>query len=170
MGDTRQMTAVERGDALRLLEEKAGLVPAELKHIRRQKDPVYRQVVEQLADGKAEKGLEEADKAGFVHEVETDDGPQFVADWVVEQRKQGSVIVMCLPCTPKAAKPVTPCAARCRRKAASEKLIAVADDRGQVHLHRQMEEDGIEKMARIEEGLHPQAFAVYRQATIPVAV
>ncbi|MEO1474595.1 MAG: AAA family ATPase, partial [Pseudomonadota bacterium] len=216
VGDTRQMTAVERGDALRLLEEKAGLVPAELKHIRRQKDPVYRQVVEQLANGEAEKGLEDADKAGFVHEVETDDGPQFVADWVVEQRKQGSVIVMCpvhaegrkaseairrtlqkegLVQPDQVTMPVLRQANlveadlsdaphtlqagdqaimrrddRKRGLAAGETLIAVADERGQIHLHRQMEEDGVEKMTRIEEGLHPQAFAVYRQATIPVAV
>ena len=43
-GDRRQHGSVERGAALRLLEEEAGLVPAEIKDIQRQKGD-YKQAV-----------------------------------------------------------------------------------------------------------------------------
>ena len=71
MGDTRQLSSVQRGDALRLLEDD-GLIPAELKEIHRQKkNPVYKAIVEKLAQGKAAEGLESARKAKCVVEVKS---------------------------------------------------------------------------------------------------
>ena len=71
VGDTGQLSSVERGDALRLLE-RDGLIPAELKHIRRQTNKTYRAVVEKMATGQAAEGLEKARTAGFVTELSID--------------------------------------------------------------------------------------------------
>lgn len=49
-GDSRQHNSVEKGDALRLLEEKSGLEQAELKEIKRQKNEDYKQAVENIRD------------------------------------------------------------------------------------------------------------------------
>ncbi|MEZ6209982.1 MAG: MobF family relaxase [Phycisphaerales bacterium] len=70
-GDTRQHTAVERGDALRLLRERAGIVPAELQIIRRQKG-MYKEAVEALASGEVGRGFEILDDMGAVVELEGD--------------------------------------------------------------------------------------------------
>ena len=69
VGDTRQLASVERGDALRLLEDD-GLLPAELKEIHRQKNnPDYKAVVEEMAKGNAAQGLRDAKEKGFVSEI-----------------------------------------------------------------------------------------------------
>ena len=71
VGDTRQLASVERGDALRLLEDD-GLVPAELQQIRRQTNETYKAVVEKMAAGDAAEGLQKAQASGFVIELQTD--------------------------------------------------------------------------------------------------
>src|SRR5580658_3914942 len=61
VGDYLQHASVERGDAFRLLEKEAGVRFAELKEIRRQKDPGYRKAVEAVAKGSgkaAQKGFD----------------------------------------------------------------------------------------------------------------
>ncbi len=68
-GDTRQHTAVERGDAMRLLRERAGIVPAELQVIRRQKG-LYREAIEKLAGGEAIKGFDLLDEMEAIMELD----------------------------------------------------------------------------------------------------
>ena len=68
-GDTAQHTAVERGDALRILEKHAGLVPAELSVVRRQRLAAYRQVVEAFAAGDVERGCRRLRKLGAWREI-----------------------------------------------------------------------------------------------------
>ena len=68
-GDSRQHSAVERGDALRLLEQHAGLEPAEVRAILRQKSPALRQAVEALANGETRLGLERLERLGSVVEL-----------------------------------------------------------------------------------------------------
>jgi len=72
-GDTAQHTSVERGDALRLLEKYAGLKPAELTEIRRQKNEQYREVVRDLAKGDAQRGFEKLDQMGAIKELPEDE-------------------------------------------------------------------------------------------------
>lgn len=67
-GDRRQHGSVERGAALRLLEVEAGLIPAEIKEIQRQKGD-YKQAVQALSDGRTEEGFRQLDKLGWVREV-----------------------------------------------------------------------------------------------------
>lgn len=68
-GDKRQHGSVERGSALRLLEQEAGLVPAEIREIQRQKGD-YKQAVASLAEGNTEDGFQRLDALGWVRQVE----------------------------------------------------------------------------------------------------
>lgn len=69
-GDRRQHGSVERGAALRLLEEDAGLAPAEIKEIQRQQGD-YKKAVQSLADGNTREGFRQLAKLGWIREVET---------------------------------------------------------------------------------------------------
>ena len=78
-GDTAQHGAVERGDALRLLERHAGLQAAEIKTIRRQTDLTYRQAVGALRHGNVQSGFERLDRLGAVLEVPAEERYQALA-------------------------------------------------------------------------------------------
>ncbi|MBN8626225.1 MAG: relaxase domain-containing protein [Planctomycetes bacterium] len=67
-GDRKQHGSVERGAALRLLEEEAGLVPAEVKDIKRQSGE-YKEAVRALSDGRAAEGFDRLDALGWVREL-----------------------------------------------------------------------------------------------------
>ena len=71
-GDKRQHGSVERGAALRLLEEEAGLLPAEIVDIQRQKGS-YKQAVHALSEGRTEAGFAELDRLGWIKEVADED-------------------------------------------------------------------------------------------------
>lgn len=89
LGDWRQMPSIERGDAMRLLESRGGVVPAELTVIRRQTNPAYLQVVEQFAQGDVLVALELADRRGMIHEFEdSEDALNKAANLFIEGRKQ----------------------------------------------------------------------------------
>jgi ATP-dependent exoDNAse (exonuclease V) alpha subunit len=67
-GDRRQHGSVERGAALRLLEEQAGLIPAEIKEIQRQRDR-YKHAVRELSEDRIAAGFRELDRLGWIREV-----------------------------------------------------------------------------------------------------
>ena len=80
-GDTKQHAAVERGDALRTLEQYGGIAPIEIAKIQRQRvheglEPVeitdYREVVKALSKGKAVKAFDRLQKMGAVAEFDID--------------------------------------------------------------------------------------------------
>lgn len=71
-GDTRQHAAVERGDALRLLIEKAGLQPAAVREIVRQRG-AYRDAVAMIARGDVTEGFAALESLGWVTEIGNDD-------------------------------------------------------------------------------------------------
>ena len=68
-GDRRQHGSVERGAALRLLEERAGVPVAEVTEVLRQTRAGYKRAVERLAAGDAAAGLAALDRLGWVREV-----------------------------------------------------------------------------------------------------
>src|SRR5207247_208858 len=68
-GDTAQHRAVERGDALRILEKHAGLQAAELKEIWRQKADSHKAIVADLRAGDLERALQRMDQLGMVREL-----------------------------------------------------------------------------------------------------
>lgn len=93
-GDRRQHSSVERGAALRLLEEEAGLVPAEIRQIQRQRGD-YREAVRALSEGRTEDGFRELDRLGWIREVgETERYKALAEDYVatVEAGKTALVV------------------------------------------------------------------------------
>ena len=89
-GDTGQHHAVERGDALRLLEDQAGLVPAEVRTIVRQQG-VYQQAVQAFRDGRDGEGWQHLERMGAVVAIDdTEDRLQRLArDYVRLTTKGG---------------------------------------------------------------------------------
>jgi ATP-dependent exoDNAse (exonuclease V) alpha subunit len=71
-GDTAQHRAVERGDALRILEKHANLQAAELKEIWRQKADSHKAVVADLRSGNLENAFKRLDKLGMLREMDAD--------------------------------------------------------------------------------------------------
>jgi len=91
-GDTAQHRAVERGDALRLLETHAGMQSAVLAVNRRQQQQRHREAVALLRQGRAEEGLRQLDqlKAIAVIPEEGKRYRQLAKDYVhaLNQKKQ----------------------------------------------------------------------------------
>lgn len=93
-GDRAQHGSVERGAALRLLETDAGIVPADLKDIQRQKGE-YREAVRSLGEGRTAQGFQALDRLGWVREISgTERYKAMAADYVasVEQGKTALVV------------------------------------------------------------------------------
>lgn len=78
-GDTKQHKAVSRGDALRLLETEAGVRPAEVTAIVRQKGS-YKEAVDAIAKGDIEGGFKQLDALGGIREVEVHERHKVLAD------------------------------------------------------------------------------------------
>jgi ATP-dependent exoDNAse (exonuclease V) alpha subunit len=68
VGDVRQHEAVEAGRPYAQLQE-AGLRTARLDEILRQKDPVLKETVEQLARGEVKEAIASLNNQGRVHEI-----------------------------------------------------------------------------------------------------
>lgn len=96
VGDRRQHGAVERGAALRLLEDEAGLRPAQLKEIKRQSGE-YRQAVEALAEGRVEDGFGQLDRLGWIREVEGTERDQELARSYVRSVESGKSALVVSP-------------------------------------------------------------------------
>jgi hypothetical protein len=79
-GDTRQHHSVTRGDAMRLLETHAGLPIAELKEIRRQQTPQYREAADALSKGDLVSGFKALDAMGAIREAGQHERPAIIAE------------------------------------------------------------------------------------------
>jgi ATP-dependent exoDNAse (exonuclease V) alpha subunit len=69
-GDTKQHNSVERGDALRILQQEAGIMPVMVSKIQRQKNSLYREAVRFLSKSETNKGFNKLEKIGAIHEME----------------------------------------------------------------------------------------------------
>jgi conjugative relaxase-like TrwC/TraI family protein len=78
-GDVGQHNAVERGDALRILEAHGGVKPAELDQIFRQKDPIYNDAVRALANGDIDRAFEKFEALDAIHVYSDVDRPKYAA-------------------------------------------------------------------------------------------
>ena len=93
-GDRRQHGSVERGAALRLLEEEAGLIAAEIKEIQRQKGD-YKQLVQWLSEGRTEQGFNALDKLGWIKELPGDERyARMAKDYVQALKAEKSALVI----------------------------------------------------------------------------
>ncbi|MEL6659544.1 MAG: MobF family relaxase [Bacteroidota bacterium] len=72
-GDIKQHGSVERGDALRIIEQFGGIKAATITKIQRQKNDAYRSVVKSISSGNLESGLETLDQMGAVKEADSFD-------------------------------------------------------------------------------------------------
>jgi ATP-dependent exoDNAse (exonuclease V) alpha subunit len=94
-GDTAQHRAVERGDALRLLESHASLKAAELTQIRRQKADAHKAIVADLRAGDLEKAFRQLDKLGMLREMDADQRHNALAtDYVAAVKAGKSALVI----------------------------------------------------------------------------
>jgi conjugative relaxase-like TrwC/TraI family protein len=94
-GDTAQHRAVERGDALRILEKHGGLQAAELKQIWRQKADAHKAVVADLQSGDLENAFKRLDKLGMLRELDADKRHDALAtDYVAAVSEGKSALVI----------------------------------------------------------------------------
>ena len=94
-GDTAQHRAVERGDALRILEQHTGLQAAELKEIWRQKADAHKAIVASLRAGDLEHAFKRLNKLGMLRELAPDDRHESLAtDYVAAVNEGKSALVI----------------------------------------------------------------------------
>ncbi|TXB61352.1 MULTISPECIES: MobF family relaxase [Phaeodactylibacter] len=87
-GDIKQHGSVERGDALRIIQQFGGVKPAEISKIQRQKNADYRTAVKAISNGNMEKGLQTLDQMGAIKEADSfDETRQKVAEEYATARK-----------------------------------------------------------------------------------
>lgn len=95
-GDRRQHGSVERGAALRLLEDEAGLRPAEIKAIQRQRER-YRDAVKALSEGQTALGFERLDRLGWIREAGGSEREGALADAYLASVRQGDSTLVVSP-------------------------------------------------------------------------
>lgn len=94
-GDERQHTAVQRGDAMRILNKVAGIPIPSTNRIYRQKGKEYRAAVEAISAGVVSSGFEKLDKMDAIKELESKDVVGQLADdylKAIKERKSSLVI------------------------------------------------------------------------------
>ena len=95
-GDPKQHSSVARGDALRVLKKYSGIKAAEVSKIFRQQKQVYRQAVQDMANGKIEAAFEKLDSIGGICEVDQKEpNRQLVADYVKALKEGKKTLVIC---------------------------------------------------------------------------
>ena len=96
-GDTAQHRAVERGDALRILENHAGLKAAELTEIRRQKAEAHKNIVADLRGGDLEGAFKRLDALGMLRELPSETRHEALADDYAAAIKRGKSALVISP-------------------------------------------------------------------------
>ena len=82
--------------AIRLLEEEAGLVPAEIRDIQRQKGD-YKEAVTALSEGRTEDGFRQLDKLGWIKQVNQADRYKMLASDYAGAVAQGKSCLVVSP-------------------------------------------------------------------------
>lgn len=95
-GDSKQHAAVSRGDALRLLETEAGIKPAEVTEIVRQRGS-YKEAVTALSKGDAVSGFEQLDAMGAIKEVDEHERHELLAEEYLKAIKEGKTALVVSP-------------------------------------------------------------------------
>jgi conjugative relaxase-like TrwC/TraI family protein len=95
-GDVSQHGSVERGAALRLLEEEAGIRPAEVSEIQRQSGK-YKLAVKALSEGRISDGFKRLDAMGWIVEQPGSDRYSRIAADYAEATKNGKTTLVISP-------------------------------------------------------------------------
>ncbi|SFA54819.1 conjugative relaxase domain-containing protein, TrwC/TraI family [Pedobacter suwonensis] len=94
-GDTRQHSAVSRGQALKILNTVGGIKAAEVNKIYRQRDLVYREAVEDMAKGKMKDALTKLDRIEAIKEIDPlKPNEQLVSDYTSALKKGKSALIV----------------------------------------------------------------------------
>ena len=96
VGDVRQHKAVQHGTGMRLLETEAGLIPAEVKEIQRQKAE-YKVAVAAFSEGQTDKGLDILQELNWIIEDDSDDRYRRLAKDYVDQFEKGKKVLASSP-------------------------------------------------------------------------
>ena len=100
VGDYRQHSSVEAGDAFRLIENEAGIRYAQLTEIRRQTTPGYKKAVEQISSGTsagAQKGFDALDKMGWIVEASGEERHQALVEDYLKAQEEGKSALIIAP-------------------------------------------------------------------------
>lgn len=94
-GDTKQHGSVARGDALRIVTLFAGIQPAVINTIYRQKGKLYREAVQYIADGDIKDAFDRLEILGSIHlEDHTRSNGQLVADYLQALKRGKSALIV----------------------------------------------------------------------------
>jgi conjugative relaxase-like TrwC/TraI family protein len=69
VGDTKQHTGVERGEALKIMESKGNLLPVGLTRIVRQQSEIYKDAIVEFSKGNIDNGFEKLDQMNAVKQI-----------------------------------------------------------------------------------------------------
>jgi conjugative relaxase-like TrwC/TraI family protein len=97
VGDPGQHKSVERGDALRLVEQQAGLTPARLTRIVRQEKAAYRTAVEQVSRGNVTTGFHMLDEMRSIREIDAEERHLHLAADYLQARDDGKTALVVSP-------------------------------------------------------------------------
>ncbi len=95
-GDRRQHGSVERGAALRLLEEDAGLLPVEVKEIKRQAGD-YKEAIKALSEGRVAEGFNRLDGLNWVREIPDGERDRRLASDYAQTLAEGKTALVVSP-------------------------------------------------------------------------
>lgn len=93
-GDTKQHPPVERGDAMRLIESRVGIVPAELVEIKRQTG-TYMESVRHVHREEYDLAIKMLDKMKAIREISMGDWTPVVGEFLDNIKSGRSAIVVC---------------------------------------------------------------------------
>ena len=95
-GDWYQHNSPEAGDALRILEQKAGVSIGRVTDVVRQKDEDYKQAVTALSEGETDKGFETLDKMKSIIEIKDKKKryERVAQDYITSLEKDRSALVV----------------------------------------------------------------------------
>ncbi|MEL6276391.1 MAG: AAA family ATPase, partial [Bacteroidota bacterium] len=106
-GDVKQHGSVERGDALRIIEQFGGIKAATITKIQRQKNEVYRSAIKSISGGNLQNGLQKLDDIGAIREADSfTEARKNVAEEYAEAVKQKENVLI-IATTHKQGKAVT---------------------------------------------------------------
>lgn len=95
MGDTRQHSSVERGDALRILNTVGGIKTAEISKIYRQRHENYRRVVEDLSIGHVAGAFEKLDEMDAIRTIDPmQPYDELVRDYIETTKQKKTALVV----------------------------------------------------------------------------
>ena len=98
-GDVNQHHSVSRGDAMRILQRYGEIEPVRLNIVRRQSERQYRLAVEDLNEGRIERGFDRLVEMGAVNEIEDheDRYAKLAADYATHRIDRGKSVVVIAP-------------------------------------------------------------------------